>query len=116
MCIRDSNKDEAKIEAAKKFVQFVCDDQTVGVEAVKATGFFPVHSDWGDVYTGDADAETRAPFALMSDYLGRYYNLTGGWTEQRGYWWPMLTEIMTTGADVQTAADKYAAQANANIG
>ena len=111
-----NNKDEAKIEAAKKFVQFVCDDQTVGGEAVKATGFFPVHSDWGDVYTGDADAETRAPFALMSDYLGRYYNLTGGWTEQRGYWWPMLTEIMTTGADVQTAADKYAAQANANIG
>ncbi len=111
-----NNKDEAKIEAAKKFVQFVCGDQTVGVEAVKATGFFPVHSDWGDVYTGDADAETRAPFALMSDYLGRYYNLTGGWTEQRGYWWPMLTEIMTTGADVQTAADKYAAQANANIG
>ena len=111
-----NNKDEAKIEAAKKFVQFVCDDQTVGVEAVKAPGFFPVHSDWGDVYTGDADAETRAPFALMSDYLGRYYNLTGGWTEQRGYWWPMLTEIMTTGADVQTAADKYAAQANANIG
>lgn len=111
-----NNKDEAKIEAAKKFVQFVCDDQTVGVEAVKATGFFPVHSDWGDVYTGDADAETRAPFALMSDYLGRYYNLTGGWTEQRGYWWPMLTEIMTTGADVQTAADKYAAQANTNIG
>ena len=111
-----NNKDEAKIEAAKKFVQFVCDDQTVGVEAVKATGFFPVHSDWGDVYTGDADAETRAPFALMSDYLGRYYNLTGGWTEQRGYWWPMLTEIMTTGADVQTADDKYAAQANANIG
>ena len=111
-----NNKDEAKIEAAKKFVQFVCDDQTVGVEAVKATGFFPVHSDWGDLYTGDADAETRAPFALMSDYLGRYYNLTGGWTEQRGYWWPMLTEIMTTGADVQTAADKYAAQANANIG
>ena len=111
-----NNKDEAKIEAAKKFVQFVCDDQTVGVEAVKATGFSPVHSDWGDVYTGDADAETRAPFALMSDYLGRYYNLTGGWTEQRGYWWPMLTEIMTTGADVQTAADKYAAQANANIG
>ena len=111
-----NNKDEAKIEAAKKFVQFVCDDQTVGVEAVKATGFFPVHSDWGDVYTGDADAETRAPFALMSDYLGRYYNLTGGWTEQRGYWWPMLTESRTTGDDAQTAADKCAAPAKANIG
>ena len=111
-----NNKDEAKIEAAKKFVQFVCDDQTTGIEAVKTTGFFPVHADWGDVYAGDADAETRAPFALMSDYLGRYYNLTGGWTEQRGYWWPMLAEIMTTGADVQTAADNFVQQANANIG
>ena len=111
-----NNKDEAKIEAAKKFVQFVCDDQTTGIEAVKTTGFFPVHADWGDVYAGDADAETRAPFALMSDYLGRYYNLTGGWTEQRGYWWPMLAEIMTTGADVHTAADNFVQQANANIG
>ena len=110
-----NNKDEAKIEAAKKFVQFVCDDQTTGIEAVKTTGFFPVHADWGDVYAGDADAETRAPFALMSDYLGRYYNLTGGWTEQRALWWPMLAEILTTGADVQTAADSFVEQANANI-
>ena len=52
----------------------------------------------------------------MSNYLGRYYNLTGGWTEQRGYWWPMLAEIMTTGADVQAAADNFVQQANANIG
>ena len=111
-----NNKDEAKIEAAKKFVQFVCDDQTVGVEAVKATGFFPVHSDWGDVYADAEDADLRAPFALMSNYLGRYYNLTGGWTEQRALWWPMLAEILTTGADVQTAADNFVSQANANIG
>ena len=103
-------------ENAKKFIDFVCNDATAGVEAVKTSSFFPVHSDWGDVYADAEDADLRAPFALMSNYLGRYYNLTGGWTEQRGYWWPMLTEIMTTGADVQTAADKYAAQANANIG
>ena len=110
------NGDQAKIDAAKKFIQFVCDDQTTGTEAVKTTGFFPVHSDWGDVYAGDADADLRAPFALMSDYLGRYYNLTGGWTEQRGFWWPMLAEILTTGADPQTAADSFVEQANANIG
>ena len=93
--------DEAKIEAAKTFI--------------KTTGFFPVHADWGDVYAGDADAGLRAPFALMSDYLGRYYNLTGGWTEQRALWWPMLAEILTTGADPQTAADSFVEQANANI-
>ena len=110
------NGDQAKIDAAKAFVDFVCNDQTTGTEAVKTTGFFPVHADWGDVYAGDADADLRAPFALMSDYTGRYYSLTEGWTEQRGYWWPMLAEILTTGADPQTAADSYVEQANANIG
>lgn len=68
------------------------------------------------MYEGDEDAETRAPFALMSNYLGRYYNLTGGWTQQRSLWWPMLTAILTTGADPQTAADDFVQQANANIG
>ncbi len=111
-----NNGDEAKIEAAKKFVDFVCNDQAAGTDAVKVTGFFPVHSDWGDVYADAEDADVRAPFALMSDYLGRYYALTGGWTEQRALWWPMLAEIMTTGADVQTAADNFVQQANANIG
>ena len=110
------NGDQAKIDAAKAFVDFVCNDQTAGTEAVKTTGFFPVHADWGDVYADAEDADLRAPFALMSDYLGRYYSLTGGWTEQRALWWPMLAEIMTTGADVQTAADNYVKQANANIG
>ena len=111
-----NNKDEAKIEAAKKFVDFVCNDQAAGTEAVKTTGFFPVHADWGDVYADAEDADLRAPFALMSDYLGRYYALTGGWTEQRALWWPMLQAIMTTGADAQTAADDFVTQANANIG
>ena len=109
------NDDQAKIDAAKTFIDFVCNDETTGVEAVKTTGFFPVHSDWGDVYADAEDADIRAPFALMSDYLGRYYNLTGGWTEQRALWWPMLAEIMTTGADPQTAADNYVSEANANI-
>ena len=110
------NGDQAKIDAAKTFIDFICNDQTAGVEAVKTTGFFPAHADWGDVYEGDADADLRAPFALMSNYLGRYYNLTGGWTEQRALWWPMLAEILTTGADPQTAADNFVEQANANIG
>ena len=111
------NKDQAKIDAAKTFIDFVCNDQTVGTEVVKTTTFFPVHSDWGDIYADAEDADLRAPFAMMSDYLGRYYNLTGGWTEQRGFWWQdLLQPIMINGADVQTTADNYVAEANANIG
>ena len=111
LCVFD-NGDQAKIDAAKEFVKFVCDDQTAGVEAVKTTGFFPAHEGWGDIYEGD---ETRAPFSLMSEYLGRYYSLTPGWVAQRALWWPMLQAVMGTGADVQTAADDYVAQANAGM-
>lgn len=111
------NKDEARIDAAKKFVDFVCNDKTVGVDIAKTTGFLPVHSDWGDVYADAEDADVRAPFSLLTnEYLGRSYALTGGWTEQRALWWPLLQDIMLNGADVQTATDAYVAAANANMG
>ena len=112
-CVFD-NGDEAKIEAAKAFIKFICDDATYGVQAAQTTGFTPVHANWGDIYADYEDYETvRAQFVTMGDYLGRYYNLTPGWVDQRALWWPMLQEIMGTGADVQTAADNYVEQANA---
>ena len=112
LCVFNNN-DQARIDAAKAFVKFVCDDQTAGVEAVKTTGFFPTHADWGDIYADDENSDIRAPFALMSDYLGRYYSLTPGWVAQRALWWPMLQSIMGNGDDVQTAADSFVEQANA---
>ena len=110
------NGDAAKVDAAKKFVDFVCNNQEAGTEVAKTTGFFAVHSDWGNIYADAEDADIRAPFALMSDYAGRSYALTEGWTEQRALWWPLLNNIMNNGADVQTATDEYVAQANANMG
>ena len=114
-CVFD-NGDDARAEAAKTFIKFVCDDAETGVLAAQTTGFFPVHADWGDIYADAEDADIRAPFSLMGNYVGRYYILTGGWTEQRSLWWPLLTDIMLNGADVQTAADAYVEAANANIG
>ena len=110
------NGDEAKIEAAKEFIRFVCNDETQAVECVKQTGFFPVHENFGDVYAGTDEEETKAPFALMSTYLGRFYNLTPGWTEQRTNWWNMLQQIFTDAKDVQTAVTDYVTASNANIG
>ena len=43
------NGDEARIEAAKEFICFVCDDEKQGPESVKATGFFPVRASFGNV-------------------------------------------------------------------
>ena len=112
-CVFD-NGDQAKIDAAKALIKFICDDTTYGVQAAQTTGFTPVHADWGDIYADFEDYESvRAQFVTMGDYLGRYYNLTPGSVAQRALWWPMLQEIMGTGADVQTAADNYVTQANA---
>ena len=71
------NGDAAKIDASKKFIEFICDDP--------------------------ARMET---FASFMPWLGDYYNVTGGWAEQRTAWWNMLQQIFG-GEDVQKAVDAY---------
>ena len=109
------NGDAARIDAAKKFIEFVCDDAEQGPASVAATGFFPVRSSFGNVYEGTADAERMATFSTFLPNMGDYYNVIGGWTEQRTAWWNMLQEI-GRGDDVQAAADKFVENANAAIG
>lgn len=108
------NGDQAKIDAAKTFIQFICDDATQGPASVQATGFFPVRASFGNVYEGTENAERMATFATFLPNMGDYYNVTGGWTEQRTAWWNMLQEI-GGGTDVKTAADKFVTTANAAI-
>ena len=108
------NGDQARIDAAKTFIQFVCDDETQAAASVQMTGFFPVRSSLGNVY---ADTETEADadeFLTLMPYLGDYYNVTGGWTEQRTLWFNMLQQVFS-GTDAQTAADTFVESANANI-
>ena len=44
------NGDQARIDAAKTFIKFACDDAKQGIESVGLTGFFPVRASQGDVY------------------------------------------------------------------
>lgn len=100
------NKDQAKVDAAKKFITFMCDDKTQGPLSVQATGFFPVRSSFGNVYAGTADEDRMAVFASFQKYLGDYYNVTPGWAEQRTAWWNMLQKIFA-GTDVTEAVNAY---------
>ncbi|OUN16550.1 ABC transporter substrate-binding protein [Gemmiger sp. An87] len=109
------NGDDAKIEAAKTFIKFICDDATQGPASVQATGFFPVRSSFGNVYAGTENEERMATFQTFLPNMGDYYNVTGGWTEQRTAWWNMLQEV-GNGSDVQAAADKFVETSNAAIG
>lgn len=100
------NGDEAKIEAAKQFIEFVCDDETQGPQSVIASGFFPVRSSFGNVYEGTDQEERMTVFNSMMPYLGDYYNVTPGWADQRTAWWNMLQSIFN-GNDVTESVNAY---------
>lgn len=106
------NGDDNKVAAAKKFIEFICDDPVQGPLSVSSTGFFPVRSSYGNVYAGTEDEARMEVFGSFQQWLGDYYNVTAGWAEQRTAWWNMLQQIFG-GEDVQTAADDYAATCNA---
>lgn len=105
------NGDDAKAQAAKAFIEFICDDEVQGPLSVSSTGFFPVRSSYGNVYAGTEDEARMEVFASFQQWLGDYYNVTGGWAEQRTAWWNMLQQIFG-GEDVKTAADNYVATCN----
>ena len=107
------NGDEARANAAKEFIRFVCDDAVQGPQSVYATGFFPVRSSFGDIYAGTEKAE-NADYAIFMPYLGDYYNVTGNWAAQRTEWWNMLQRIFA-GGDVATEAGVYVTNSNAGI-
>lgn len=106
--------DEAKVKAAKEFIKFIVQDKKQGPESVKATGFFPVHKSQGNVYADlKGDEKTRMEtFAAFLPNLGDYYNVTGGWVEQRTAWWNMLQKI-ANGEDVKASAEEFVKTANA---
>ena len=107
------NGDQARVDAAKEFIKFVCDGEQA-VESVQMTGFFPVRASLGNVYAGTEQEADAEEFLKLMPYLGDYYNVTGGWTEQRTLWFNMLQQVFS-GTDPQTAADDFVSQANANI-
>ncbi len=109
-----NNGDDAKAAAAKEFIKFVCDDKAQGPQSVYATGFFPVRSSFGDIYTGTEKAD-NADFAIFMPFLGDYYNVTPGWATQRTEWWNMLQRIFG-GGDVTTEVNAYVEASNASIG
>jgi len=107
-----NNGDDAKIEAAKTFIKFVCDDPSQAAESVRLTGFFPTRASLGDVYAGTDKADQMGEFSVMMPYLGDYYNVTGNWTAQRQNWFNMLQQVLVNGTPAQQAADDFVAASN----
>ena len=106
------NKDEAKIKAAKTFIDFMANDPEQVKESVKASGFFPVHSELTDAYAGSEIADTMAMFTTnFMPAMGDYYQVTKGWPETRTAWWNMLQKV-GAGDDIKTVVTECNKEAN----
>ncbi len=110
------NGDEAKIEAAKTFIDFICNDAETGKASVKASSFFPVHQEMTGVY---AETDIEATMDMFTEKfmpaLGDYYQVVPGWAEARTAWWNMLQNI-GNGADVAAETAAFQETANAAAG
>lgn len=107
-CVFDNGND-AKAEASKRFISFICDDAEWGPKSVVQTGAFPVRASFGNLYEGN---EEMSLLASWSQYYGPYYNTRAGFAAMRPLWFNMLQQVFN-GTPVQEAADAFNTGANA---
>ena len=103
------NGDEARIEAAKKFVKYMCDSEHTA-EAAKISNFFAARSaaEGTDLSTIFDDNPTMMEYnKVILPNLGDYYQVTKGWAAARTAWWNTLQKI----GNGESAADALAAGA-----
>ena len=106
------NGDQAKIDAAKQFIKYMCDSEHT-VEAVQAAKYFTVRdtAEGTDLTGVWADNEIMNEYSKLMPYLGDYYQVTTGWAGARTAWWNMLQKI-GEGNDVTETVNTYLAEAN----
>ena len=103
------NGDEAKVKAAKTFIEFIAADPDQVKDSVLASTYFPVRTSVGDIY---ADNEIMSEYSKFMAYLGDYYQITPGWATARTEWWNMLQRV-GTGEPVEQAVATFVENANA---
>ena len=106
------NKDEARVKAAKLFVQFLCDSEEVGKANVLATGAFPVRTSFGNLYEGNADYELLTAF---TKYYGPYYNTMKGFANMRLQWWTMLQAYLSGNTSLDDALATFQTESNKDL-
>lgn len=106
-----NNGDDAKIEASKKFIQFISDDEEWGEKNVVRTGAFPVRTSFGELYSD----ERMKTIETWTKYYSPYYNTIQGFAEMRTLWFPMCQAISNGEAEPAAALKGFTEKANATI-
>ena len=107
------NGDQARIDAAKTFIKYMCDSEHTA-DAVRTATFYPArvsaeNADLSNVWEGN---DLMAEYSKLIPMLGEYYEDTKGWTQARTSWWNMLQDI-GEGADIASTVATFQAEANA---
>ena len=111
-----NNGDDAKIAAAKKFIQYMADSEHTA-DAVRASNFFAARSaaEGTDLSGVWADNEIMNEYTKLMPMLGDYYQVTTGWAAARTAWWNMLQQVGASDgseAAISAAVADFCAQAN----
>ena len=110
------NGNADKIEAAKKFIKYMCDSKHT-TEAVRASNFFAARSaaEGNDLSGVWADNEIMNEYTKLMPMLGDYYQVTTNWAAARTAWWNMLQQVGASDgseAAIAAAVADYCGQAN----
>ena len=106
------NKDAARAEAAKTFIEWIGSNDDVYTEAVLAAGQWPTRDLGVDLY---ADDEVMSQYGKFAPWFGDYYQITKGWAEFRTEMWNALQRVAKTdGSPAAILAELEAAQTAAN--
>lgn len=105
------NGDEAKVEAAKKLVDFIANDPETFKDNLIATGGLSVRNS----VTGLYDNEEFKYAENMIKYIGTYYNAVPGFTEMRTYWFPTLQNVLLGNTTPKDGLDDFVEKANETL-
>ena len=107
-----NNGNDAKIEAAKTFVKYMCDSAKTA-DAVKAANYFAVRNkaEGADLSNIWSDNAVMAEYNKLMPMLGDYYQVTTNWAAARTAWWEMLQDV-GEGQDIATVVAQWANKAN----
>jgi len=105
-----NNGDPQKVEAAKKFIQFMATDAEWAPKLIAASGSFACSS---KIVQEISDPEIKW-CASATKFYGPYYNTIKGFAEMRTFWFPAL-QAAINGTPSKVALDEFVAKANATL-
>ncbi|URN95041.1 MAG: extracellular solute-binding protein [Candidatus Pristimantibacillus lignocellulolyticus] len=96
-----NNEDAAKVEASKKFIDFIVNDPEWSVTALKQTGGLSARNSITGIYEGSEYAYSE----LARKFITTPPTIADGYAEIRTYWFPALQKVLL---NTSSAADALA--------